>query len=82
VDFDNTQDSAQFRLYAANQLIDEWIAADILPTRRNKPDGTFSTRRVVTGIALRSGEEIRIEGFPDKNDDAALDYIEILQEKD
>jgi hypothetical protein len=32
----------------------------------------------VRGIALRPGDEIRIEGMRDGNETAALDYIEIL----
>jgi hypothetical protein len=80
--FDYAQGSAKFRLYAANQLIDEWIAGDTLPTRRTEPDGTSSTRRVVPGIALRPGDEIRIEGFPDNSEDAALDYVEVLYGKE
>lgn len=49
--------------------------------RRTEPDGTSSTRRVVTGIALRPGDEIRLEGFPDGGEDAAFDYIEIRPER-
>jgi hypothetical protein len=35
---------------------------------------------VVPGIALRPGDEIRIEGMPDGGETAALDYIEIRSE--
>jgi alpha-glucuronidase len=80
--FDYAQGSARFQLFVGDQLVDAWIADDTLPTRRSEPDGTSSTRRVVTGIALRPGDEIRIEGFPDRSEDAALDYIEIHPEKD
>jgi hypothetical protein len=62
------------------QLVDEWVADDTLPTRRTEPDGTSSTRRVASGIALRPGDEIRVEGIPDASEDAALDYIEVLME--
>jgi alpha-glucuronidase len=75
--FDYAQGNARFRLWVDNQLVDEWTADDTLPTRRTEPDGTSSTRRVINGIALRTGDEIRIEGFPDKSEDAALDYLEI-----
>ena len=33
--------------------------------------------RVVDGVALRPGDEIRIEGTRDGNEPAGLDYIEI-----
>ena len=46
-----------------------------IPARRL--DGGASTRRVIAGVALRPGDEIRIEGFPDGEDPAALDYVEI-----
>jgi hypothetical protein len=32
---------------------------------------------VISGIALRGGDEIRIEGMPDGGETAALDYVEI-----
>jgi alpha-glucuronidase len=60
------------------QLVDEWTAADRIPTRRI--DSSSSARRVVSGIALRAGDEIRIEGQRDGNETAALDYVEILPE--
>jgi hypothetical protein len=34
----------------------------------------------VPGIALRPGDEVRIEGMRDGGETAALDYIEILPE--
>jgi len=67
---------ARFRVLVANQVADEWAAADRLPAR--KIDGSSSVRRVIPGIALRPGDEIRIEGMPDGADPAALDYVEIL----
>jgi alpha-glucuronidase len=67
---------SRFKLWVGSQLIDEWAAADHLPAR--KLDSSSSTRRVIPGIALRPGDEIRIEGTPDGRELAALDYIEIL----
>ena len=78
--FDYAQGLARFRLWVGNQLIDEWIADDTLPTRRMEPDGTSSTRRIVSGVALRPGDLIRVEGIKDKNEDAAVDYVEIHPE--
>ena len=80
--FDYAQGSAGFQIFVGDRLVDAWIADDTLPTRRTEPDGTSFTRRVVAGIALRPGDEIRLEGFPDDREDAAVDYIEIHPEKD
>lgn len=66
---------ARFSVWVANQLVDEWSAADRFPAR--KLDGAASCRRVINGIALRPGDEIRIEGVPDSGDPAAIDYVEI-----
>jgi alpha-glucuronidase len=66
---------SRFRVWVAGQLIDEWSAADRFPAR--KLDGAASRRRVIHGIALRPGDEIRIDGAPDGGDPAAVDYVEI-----
>jgi alpha-glucuronidase len=73
--FDMPAGVSRFRVLVANQAVDEWAAADHLPAR--KIDASASVRRVIPGIALRAGDEIRIEGVPDARDPAALDYIEI-----
>jgi len=74
--FDMPQGVAHFRLFVGDQQIAEWAADDHFPAR--KLDGAASTRILVHGIALRPGDEIRVEGTPDNQDHAALDYIEIL----
>jgi alpha-glucuronidase len=74
--FDVNNGISHFRLFVANQLIDEWLADDRVPTRRI--DGASSARRVVSGVALRPGDEIRIEGTPNGGETAALDYVEIV----
>jgi alpha-glucuronidase len=74
--FDLNSGVSRFRLWVGNQLVDEWTAADHLPAR--KIDGSSSSRRVIAGVALRPGDQIRIEGRPDGRETAALDYIEIL----
>jgi alpha-glucuronidase len=73
--FDVNNGAAHFRLSVAGQTVDEWTAADRVPTR--KLDGSSSARRIITGIALRKGDEIRVEGIPDGAETAALDYVEI-----
>jgi alpha-glucuronidase len=73
--FDQNDGASRYRVLVGKQVIDEWTASDRLPTRRM--DSTSSTRRVIAGIALRPGDEIRIEGVPDKTEPAGLDYVEI-----
>ena len=74
--FDTNNGAARYRVKLGDQLIDEWTADDHLPTR--KIDGSSSTRRTIPHVALRPGDEIRIEGMPDREERAALDYIEIV----
>ena len=73
--FDQNNGDAKFRLYVGNKLLDEWTASDHLPSA--KIGGDSSTRHRLTGVRLQAGDEIRIEGFADRGDRAALDYIEI-----
>ena len=76
--FDLPMGVAHFRLLVGSQPVAEWDADDHLPAR--KIDGSSSTRRVLPGIALRPGDEIRIEGTPGGGDRAAFDYIELEAE--
>jgi len=73
--FDTNNGEAKYRLYVGNKLVDEWTADDHLPT--TKTGGDSSTRRRIPKISLQHGDEIRIEGFPDRDEHAALDYVEI-----
>jgi alpha-glucuronidase len=73
--FDSNDGASKFRVLVGKQVVDQWTASDRLPTRRM--DSTSSARRVISGIALRQGDEIRIEGVPDKTEQAGLDYVEI-----
>ena len=75
--FDQNDGASRYRVLVGKQLIDEWTANDRFPTR--KMDSTSSTRRVIAGIALRPGDEIRIEGVPDKTEPAGLDYLEVVK---
>lgn len=77
--FDQNDGVSRFRLWVGKQLVDEWSADDHVPARRM--DGSSSARRVARGIALRPGDEIRIEGTPDGGEAAGLDYIEILPDR-
>jgi alpha-glucuronidase len=73
--YDQNNGVSRFRVLVGSQLVDEWTADDHLPTQ--KIDSSSSARRVISGIALRPGDEIRIEGLPDAGEPAAIDYIEI-----
>ncbi len=74
--FDQRNGISHYRVFVDNQQVDDWLASDHLPT--TKLDGTSSTRRTISGIALRPGDFIRIEGVPDAGEPAALDYVEIV----
>jgi alpha-glucuronidase len=74
--FDQNNGEARFRLYVQNRLADEWVANDQLPS--NKIGGDTSTKHRTVGVTLGPQYEIRIEGFPDRDEPAALDYIEIV----
>jgi alpha-glucuronidase len=72
--FDVNTGAAHFRVSVGDRVIGEWTAADHIPTRRL--DGSSSSRRTFSGVALQKGETITIEGTPDAAETAALDYIE------
>jgi alpha-glucuronidase len=74
--FDTNNGASHFTLSVAGQVVDQWTADLHLPT--GKMDSSSSTRRQISGIALRPGDEIRIEGVPDGGETAGLDYVEIL----
>src|SRR5277367_7041698 len=72
--FDQNNGKSKFRVFVNDRPVDEWLADDNLPA--TKPNGDSSTRRHIPHIALRNGDTIRIEGIPDGQEHAALDYIE------
>jgi alpha-glucuronidase len=75
--FDENDGVSKFTLFVANQEIDHWLADDLLPSSR--PDGHTSTRHTVKGVALRLGDEIRIEGNAQGGEQACIDYVEIVK---
>ncbi|HUI41540.1 MAG TPA: alpha-glucuronidase family glycosyl hydrolase, partial [Terriglobia bacterium] len=58
--FDQNNGASRFRVFAGSHWVDEWVADAELPSRTL--DGSSSTRRLISGLALRPGDEIRIEG--------------------
>jgi len=77
--FDQNDGVSRFKLFVAGQLVDEWAADDTLPTRG--VNSHASTRRRIRGLALRHGDEIRLEGVGDGGENAALDYVEVLDRR-
>jgi alpha-glucuronidase len=73
--FDQNNGESRFRVLVNDQVVDEWVANDHLPA--TKIGGDSSTRHRIIGLALRSGDQIRIEGIPDRDEHAPLDYIEL-----
>jgi alpha-glucuronidase len=73
--FDANNGRSKFSVWLNGHLVNEWLADDDLPT--TKIDADSSTRRVIRGLTLHAGDEIRIEGTPEGEDPAALDYVEI-----
>lgn len=74
--FDRIDGVSKFRLLVAGRALVEWSADDRLPSR--KIDGASSTRRLIPGVSLQPGDEIRIEATPDGAERAPLDYVEII----
>ena len=72
--FDMPRGEAKYKLVADGNAVDEWTANDHLPARHL--DGDASTRRRIN-LVLRPEEKIRIDGLPDADDPAALDYVAI-----
>jgi alpha-glucuronidase len=76
--FDQNNGESKFRVLVDDRLVDHWVASDHLPS--TKIGGDSSTRRRIDGLALHPGEQIRIEGIPDREEHAALDYVEVKPE--
>lgn len=74
--FDQNNGVARFALSVDSKKVAEWQASDNLPTKAI--NGTSSTRRRISGVALKPGDTIQITGTPNGGDEAALDYIEFI----
>jgi alpha-glucuronidase len=76
--FDEEDGVSQFRVLLGEQLLDEWLADQHVPTPTTKPDAHSSSRRTIRGVPLRPGDAIRIEGTADADERAGIDYLEIV----
>jgi alpha-glucuronidase len=77
--YDQSNGDSKFRVLINGQFIDEWVADRRLTAK--KPGGDSSSRRRIKGVALRPGDEIKIEGIPDRDEHAGLDFISIYASK-
>ncbi len=73
--FDQNNGVAHYRVSVGGQVLDAWAADDHVPTRRI--DSSSSALRIIRGVGLRPGDDLRIEGIPNGGETAALDYVEI-----
>jgi alpha-glucuronidase len=76
--FDQNNGVSKYKVFVRDQLVDEWSGDLWLPA--SEPNADSSTRRQIPGLMLRPGDELRIEGFPDRAEGAPLDYVEIRPE--
>ena len=77
--YDQTNGVSQYKLLVAGQTVDQWLADDMLPSRnvQSLPNGHTSTRHTARGMALRPGDEIKIEAVAGEGERACVDYLEI-----
>jgi len=73
--FDQNNGVSKYQLFVNDKIVDSWAADDHLPS--DKMNGHTSTRHVTEGVALKSGDVVRIEGNPDGGEPAPLDYVEL-----
>ena len=73
--FDQDNGVSRYRLFVNDHLLDDWTADRTLPA--TAPNGDSSARRLIHIVSLKQGDEIRIEGTPDGDERAPLDYIEV-----
>jgi alpha-glucuronidase len=74
--YDLSSGVSAFKLFVGDQLVDEWRADMLLPG--SAPSADSSVRHRSKGLALRPGDLIRVDGIPDRDERAPLDYIEII----
>jgi alpha-glucuronidase len=73
--FDVASGVSQYKLFVGDRLVDSWRADQVLPGK--EPSADSSVRHRAKRVALRPGDVIRIEGIPDHDERAPLDYIEV-----
>jgi len=74
--FDQKSGRSGFRVSVGKRLLASWFAEDSLPSE--KPEADTSTRHLIRGVVLHTGDEIVMEGKPDGGENAVVDYVEIV----
>ncbi len=80
--FDEEDGASKFELFVDGKQIDKWQADNHLPTPTTVPDAHSSIRRTTSGVKLHAGDEIRLEGTPDADERAVVDYFELVPSRD
>ena len=73
--FDPDNGAARFDVSINGRGVAHWTADEHRPS--HALDADTSVRRTLQPVALKSGTEITIEGRPDGDDPAALDYVSV-----
>jgi alpha-glucuronidase len=73
--FDESDGASAFSVSINGRAIDSWVAdGDFLSAT---PNGHTSTRRIIHGVELTSGAELRITVTPQGGEGGVIDYVEI-----
>ncbi len=75
--FDLNSGEARFRLVIGERPISSWTANAHLPSKTL--NGDSSIRQSIPNVELQPNELIKIEGMPDGDNPAAIDYIEVIK---
>jgi alpha-glucuronidase len=73
--FDVNAGEAHFRISIGDQVLKTWTAAEHFPTKTL--NGDSATRLTISNVKLQPNDVITLQGIPDGDDPAALDYLEV-----
>ena len=73
--FDFRHGVSTYDLYLDGNLLRNWRADNSLPA--DTMNGDTSTRITVSGVMLKPGDTLKIEGHADDGEPVPLDYLEI-----
>lgn len=73
--FDENDGVASFKLFVSDNQVDNWDADEDLGNA--SPVEETKAVRTIRNIALKNGDEVRIEGTSDAGEPARVDYIEV-----
>jgi alpha-glucuronidase len=74
--FDQNNGGSGYKFFVNYNPVDSWAADDQLPS--DKMNGHTSTRHLISGVTLKSGDVLKIEGHPDGGEPVPVDYIELV----